>query len=152
MVQKGDVAPDFSLPSDRGEVVSLSDLRGRKVVLYFYPEDDTPGCTIEACAFRDTMPRFESVDAAILGISPDSVASHEAFRDKFALTFPLLADEDHTVCEAYGVWQARSSGGRTSMGVDRSTFLVDEEGRIEEAWRNVRVEGHAEMLAELLGG
>ena len=151
MVEKGDVAPDFSLSSDGGEVVSLSGLRGRKVVLYFYPEDDTPGCTIEACAFRDTMPRFETVDAVILGVSPDSVASHEAFRDKFGLTFPLLADEGHTVCEAYGVWRARSRGEHTSMGVERSTFLVDEEGRIEQVWRKVRVEGHAEMLAELLG-
>jgi peroxiredoxin Q/BCP len=152
MVEKGDIAPEFTLPSDGGEAVTLSRLRGKKVVLYFYPEDDTPGCTIEACAFRDAMPRFDGVDAVILGVSPDSVDSHRAFRDKFALTFPLLADEDRAVCEAYGVWRERSRGGRRSMSVERSTFLIDEEGRIEAVWRNVKAEGHAEMLADLLGG
>lgn len=151
MVEKGDVAPDFSLPSDRDGVISLSGLRGRKVVIFFYPEDDTPGCTIEACAFRDAMPRFEGVDAVILGVSPDSVESHGAFRGKFGLTFPLLADEDYRVCRAYGVCRARSGHGHTSLRVERSTFLLDEEGKVEEVWRKVRVEGHAEMLAELLG-
>jgi peroxiredoxin Q/BCP len=149
MVEKGDVAPDFTLPSDGDEAITLSELRGRKVVLYFYPEDDTPGCTIEACAFRDAMPRFDGVDAVILGVSPDSVESHRAFRDKFALTFPLLADEDLAVCKAYGVGRER---GDRSMGVERSTFLIDEEGRIEAVWRKVKVQGHAEMLAGLLGG
>jgi peroxiredoxin Q/BCP len=152
MVEKGDAGPDFTLPSDRGEAITLSQLRGRKVVLYFYPKDDTPGCTLEACAFRDAMHRFDDVDAVVLGVSPDSVESHRAFRDKFALTFPLLADEDHAVCAAYGVWKERSRGGHTSMGVERSTFLIDEEGRIEAVWRKVKVEGHTEMLVGLLGG
>ena len=151
MVEKGSHAPDFTLPSDEGGSVTLSALRGRKVVLYFYPKDDTPGCTIQACDFRDALPRFDGVDALVLGVSPDSVESHGKFREKFGLTFPLLADEHHTVAEAYGVWKERSLYGRKFMGIERSTFLVDEEGRVAELWRGVKAEGHAEMLAELLG-
>jgi thioredoxin-dependent peroxiredoxin len=150
MIEKGSMAPDFTLASDEGGSVTLSELRGRKVVLYFYPKDDTPGCTIEACAFRDSLPRFEGVDAVVLGVSPDSVQSHAKFRKKFGLTFPLLADENHAVCEAYGVWKERSMYGRKSMGVERSTFLIDEKGRVADVWRKVKAEGHAEMLAELL--
>ena len=150
MVEKGSIAPDFTLASDDGGPVTLSGLKGRKVVLYFYPKDDTPGCTIEACAFRDSLPRFEGVNAVVLGVSADSVESHRAFREKFGLTFPLLADEDHHVCEAYGVWRERPSPGGTRMGIERSTFLIDEEGRVAEVWRQVRADGHAEMLAELL--
>jgi thioredoxin-dependent peroxiredoxin len=150
MIEKGSMAPDFTLVSDEGGSVTLSELRGRKVVLYFYPKDDTPGCTIEACAFRDSLPRFEGVDAVVLGVSPDSVQSHAKFRKKFGLTFPLLADENHAVCEAYGVWKERSMYGRKSMGVERSTFLIDEKGRVADVWRKVKAEGHAEMLAELL--
>jgi peroxiredoxin Q/BCP len=146
-VEKGMLAPDFSLPSDEGENVSLIGLRGKRVVLYFYPRDDTPGCTIQACDFRNAMPRFEGVDAVVLGVSPDSEESHRRFREKFALTFPLLADEDHAVAEAYGAWGETPWG----VGIQRSTFLIDADGVVSEVWRNVNPEGHMEMLAELLG-
>lgn len=151
MVEKGSPAPDFTLPSDDGDEVTLSALRGRKVVLYFYPKDDTPGCTVQACDFRDALPRFDGVDAVVLGVSPDSVESHGKFRAKHGLNFPLLADEDHGVAEAYGVWKEKRNYGRTYMGIERSTFLIDEEGVVREVWRKVRPKGHTEMLAELLG-
>ena len=150
LVAKGDRAPDFTLPSDDGGDVTLSALRGRKVVLYFYPKDDTPGCTTQACDLRDAMPTFQGLDAVVLGVSPDSVASHGKFRDKFGLNYPLLADEDHRVAEAYGVWKEKNMYGRKLMGVERSTFLIDEDGRIEEAWRKVSPKGHAELVAEAL--
>jgi thioredoxin-dependent peroxiredoxin len=151
MVEEGMQAPDFTLPSDEGVDVTLSDLRGKKVVLYFYPKDDTPGCTIQACDFRDAAPSFEGVDAAVLGVSADSVESHERFRAKYDLNFPLLADEEHEVAEAYGVWKEKSMYGRKFMGIERSTFLIDEDGKVERIWRRVKPKGHAEMLAELLG-
>ncbi len=147
MVEKGSHAPDFTLASDQGEQVSLSGLRGRRVLLYFYPRDDTPGCTIQACDFRDAIPRFEGVDAVVLGVSPDSVESHAEFRAKFGLNFPLLADEDHSVAEAYGVWGETKWG----VGIQRSTFLIEQDGTVGEVWRNVTPEGHMVMLAELLG-
>jgi thioredoxin-dependent peroxiredoxin len=150
-VEEGRPAPDFTLPSDRGDDLTLSDLRGRKVVLYFYPKDDTPGCTIQACDFRDAVPRFEGVDAVVLGVSADSAESHRRFREKYALNFPLLADESHAVSEAYGVWKEKSMYGRKFMGIERSTFLIDEEGNVERIWRRVSPKGHAEMLSELLG-
>ena len=149
-VEKGSRAPDFTLASDQGGAVKLSSLRGKKVVLYFYPKDDTPGCTVQACDFRDAQPRFEGLDAVVLGVSPDSVASHGKFREKFGLTFPLLADEDHAVSEAYGVWKEKSMYGRTFMGIERSTFLIGEDGVVIEALRKVNPQGHAEMLQELL--
>jgi len=152
MVEKGSSAPDFTLPTDGGEDVTLSGLRGRKVVLYFYPKDDTSGCTVQACDFRDSLPRFQGIDAVILGVSPDSVDSHRRFREKFGLNFPLLADEEKTVCELYGVWKEKSMYGRNYMGVERSTFLIDENGTVLEAWRDVKAEGHAERVAEALGG
>jgi len=151
LVDVGSRAPDFALASDQGGEVRLSALRGKKVVLYFYPKDDTPGCTIQACDFRDAAPRFEGVDAVVLGVSADSVESHRKFRDKFALNFPLLADERHEVAEAYGVWKKKSMYGRTFMGIERSTFLIDEQGLVAGAWRKVSPQGHADMLAELLG-
>jgi peroxiredoxin Q/BCP len=151
MVQAGSPAPDFTLPSDDGGDVSLSGLRGRKVVLYFYPKDDTPGCTTQACDFRDSLPRFEGVDAVVLGVSADSVESHAKFRAKHGLNFPLLADVDHEVSEAYGVWKEKNLYGRKSMGIERSTFLIDEEGNVERVWRKVKAQGHTEVLAELLG-
>jgi peroxiredoxin Q/BCP len=151
MVEAGSHAPDFTLPSDDGGDVSLAGLRGRKVVLYFYPKDDTPGCTTQACDFRDALPRFEGVDAVVLGVSADSVESHAKFRAKHHLNFPLLADVDHEVSEAYGVWKEKNLYGRKSMGIERSTFLIDEEGNVERVWRKVKAQGHAELLTELLG-
>ena len=152
MIESGTVAPDFTLETDQGESVTLSKLRGKNVILYFYPKDDTPGCTIQACDFRDAMPRFEGVKAVILGVSPDSVKSHAKFRAKFDLNFPLLADEEHLVSEAYGVWKEKKMYGRTYMGIERSTFLIDEEGVISKVWRKVKPKGHTEMLSEFLTG
>lgn len=152
MIKIGTPAPDFSLPSDGGGEVTLSELRGQKVVLYFYPKDDTPGCTIQACDFRDASPAFEKLDAVVLGVSADSVESHRKFRDKYGLTFPLLADEDHRVSEAYGVWKEKSMYGRKFMGIERSTFLIDEDGRVSGVWRKVKPKGHADMLVEVLSG
>ena len=151
MVEKGTYAPDFTLPSDGGPSLRLSSLRGRRVVLYFYPKDDTSGCTAQACELRDALPRFEGVDAVILGVSPDSVASHRKFREKHGLNVPLLADEDHAVAEAYGVWVQKSMYGRTYMGIERTTFLIGEDGRVVEAWRKVKPKGHAELVAAALG-
>ena len=151
MVEKGSLAPDFTLTTDGGEALRLSSLRGRKVVLYFYPKDDTPGCTTQACGLRDALPRFEHVDAMVLGVSPDPVASHRRFRDKHGLNFPLLSDEDHAVAQAYGVWVEKSMYGRRYMGIERSTFVIGEDGRVLEAWRKVKPEGHAELVAATLG-
>ena len=138
--------PDFNLPADGGGKIALKDLKGKKVVLYFYPKDDTPGCTAEACAFRDSLPDFSKVKAAIVGISRDSVESHDKFKKKFDLTFPLVSDEDGKVCEAYGTWVEKSMYGRKYMGIERSTFLIDEKGVIRGIWRKVKVPGHAEEL------
>jgi thioredoxin-dependent peroxiredoxin len=146
VVEEGKTAPDFELHSDSGETVKLSDLRGKPVVLYFYPKDDTSGCTAEACAFRDNLPDFSKVKAAIVGISRDSVASHDKFKTKYKLPFPLASDEDGKVCEAYGTWVEKSMYGRKYMGIDRSTFLIDEKGVIRGIWRKVKVPGHAEEL------
>ena len=152
MIREGDVAPDFSLPSDGGDTIRLSDLRGRRVVLYFYPKDDTSGCTKEACGFRDSLPAFEERDAVVLGVSPDPVSSHRRFRDKFELNFPLLADEDHSVAEAYGAWGTKKMYGREYEGILRSTFVIGPDGRIEKVFRNVKPAEHAvEVLAELGG-
>ncbi len=151
MVEKGSVAPDFTLPSDLGEPVRLSALRGRKVVLYFYPKDDTSGCTAQACEMRDALPRFDGVAAVVLGVSPDPVASHRKFREKYGLNFPLLSDEDHAVAEAYGVWVEKSMYGRKYMGIERSTFLIGEDGTVLQVWRRVKPAGHAEMVAAALG-
>ena len=151
VVEKGSVAPDFTLDSDDGGPVTLSDLRGQRVVLYFYPKDDTPGCTVQACDFRDAMPRFEGIGAVVLGVSADDVASHRAFREKFDLSFPLLADVGGAVSERYGVWGRRIVRGKPLRGIERSTFLVDEEGVVQEVWRGVNPRGHMEMLAEILG-
>lgn len=146
----GSPAPDFTLDSDRGERVTLSALRGRPVVLYFYPKDDTSGCTIESCQFRDLLPRFAASAAFVFGISPDSVASHEKFRDKFELTFPLLADVGHQVADAYGVWQEKSMYGRSYMGVARTTFVIGRDGRIAHVFEKVQPDGHAAEVAEVV--
>ena len=152
MVDAGSPAPDFTLPSDDAGDVTLSDYRGRKVVLYFYPKDDTKGCTTQACDLRDNLPRLDALDAVVLGVSPDPVKSHARFREKHDLNFPLLADEDHEVSEAYGVWVEKSMYGRTYMGIERSTFLIDEEGVVAEAWRKVRPKGHADKVVAALEG
>ena len=144
----GDHAPDFTLPSDGGGTVSLKKLRGKPVILYFYPKDDTPGCTTEACGFRDSLPDFARTGATVIGLSRDDVASHDKFKRKHGLTFPLAADVDGTVCEAYGTWVEKSMYGRKYMGIERATFLIDGKGVIRRIWRKVKVAGHvAEVLA-----
>ncbi|SRR5581483_5578943 len=146
----GDPAPPFSLPADDGRQVSLKDFRGRKVVLYFYPKDDTPGCTAEACGFRDTWEEVVEAGAVVLGVSPDDVPSHARFRKKYGLPFPLLADRDHRVAEAYGAWGEKVLYGRKHQGVLRTTFIIDEAGRIARVFERVQPAGHAsEVLASL---
>jgi peroxiredoxin Q/BCP len=147
-VEVGDKAPDFTLPADGGGRVSLKALKGKTVVLYFYPKDDTSGCTAEACAFRDGLPDFSKVKAEIVGVSRDSVASHDKFKEKFKLPFPLAADVDGKVCQTYGVWVEKSMYGRKYMGIERATFLVDAKGVVRKVWRNVKVAGHAEEVLE----
>ncbi len=148
MVDVDDKAPDFTLPTDGGGEVSLSSLAGRKVVLYFYPKDDTPGCTKEAEGFRDALADFSAVGADVIGISRDSVARHDKFKAKYALPFTLASDEDGAVCEAYGTWVEKKNYGRTYMGIERSTFLIDGAGTVRAVWRKVRVKGHVdEVLA-----
>jgi peroxiredoxin Q/BCP len=146
----GDMAPDFTLDTDAGTPLTLSALRGRVVVLFFYPKDDTSGRTAESCEFRDLLPRFTDVGALVLGISPDPVRSHVKFRDKYGLTYPLLADVDRTVSQAYGVWQQKTMWGRRYMGVVRTTFVIDAEGRIAHAFEKVRPEGHAAEVATVV--
>ena len=146
----GDAAPEFTLPSDRGGDVSLESLRGRPVVLYFYPKDDTSGCTTQACEFRDSWAEVQARGAVVLGVSPDSVASHEKFRDKFSLPFPLLADEDHAVAEAYGVWGEKSMYGRKYQGILRTTFIIDPAGRIAHVFEKVKPRGHAAEVLDAL--
>ena len=148
MIEPGTKAPDFTLPRDGGGEVSLSDLAGRPVVLYFYPRDDTSGCTKEAVAFTELMPEFEAAGAAVLGVSKDSVAKHDKFRDKHDLKVTLLSDDDSDVCERYGVWVEKSMYGKTYMGIERSTFLIDGTGSVREVWRKVKVPGHAEKVLE----
>jgi thioredoxin-dependent peroxiredoxin len=150
VLETGKPAPDFSLRSDSGDTVRLSDLRGRPVVVYFYPKDDTPGCTTQACAIRDSWGEFERAGATVLGISPDSIQSHEKFKSKFTLPFPLLADEDHAVAEAYGAWGEKKNYGRTYMGIIRSGFVIDRDGNLAAAKVNVKADKHREWaLAEL---
>jgi peroxiredoxin Q/BCP len=142
----GDKAPDFTLPTDGGGSISLKDLKGKKVVLYFYPKDDTPGCTKEACGFRDSLPDFYGVDAVVIGVSKDSVAKHDKFKAKYELPFTLVSDEDGSLCEAYGTWVEKSMYGRKYMGIDRATFLIDGQGAIARVWRKVKVTGHVEEV------
>jgi peroxiredoxin Q/BCP len=148
MLNAGDLAPDFTLPTDTGTPLTLSALRGRPVVLYFYPKDDTSGCTKESCEFRDLVPRFDRVNAQILGISPDGVKSHAKFRDKYQLNFPLLADEGHAIADRYGVWQEKSMYGRKYWGNARTTFIIDAKGRIARVFEKVKAAGHAAEVAE----
>jgi peroxiredoxin Q/BCP len=149
-VEEGDIAPDFTLPADDGGQVKLSGLRGKPVVLYFYPKDDTPGCTKEACAFRDRTADLKARGAVVLGVSPDDVASHGKFRDKYGLNFPLLADVGHQVAERYGAWREKNMYGKTSMGVQRSTFVIDADGKVRKVWKKVNVDGHDEQVLAAL--
>jgi thioredoxin-dependent peroxiredoxin len=149
-IEEGQKAPAFTLAADDGTKVKLADLAGKPVVLYFYPADDTPGCTKEACAFRDRKAELTKLGAVVLGVSPDDVASHVKFRDKFKLNFPLLADPDHGLAEKYGAWREKNMYGKKSMGVQRSTFLIDAAGRVAKAWKRVQVDGHDEQVIEAL--
>lgn len=142
----GDMAPDFSLPRNGGGTISLSDFAGKPVVLYFYPKDDTSGCTTEAIDFSGLAGEFEKIGATVIGVSPDSVKSHDKFAAKHNLSVVLAADEEHKALEAYGVWKEKSMYGKTYMGVERSTFLIDKAGKIAEVWRKVKVPGHAEAV------
>jgi thioredoxin-dependent peroxiredoxin len=148
----GDPAPDFTIPDDSGNPVTLSALRGRKVVLYFYPRDDTPGCTTQANSLRDRWPEIVETGAAVFGLSADDEASHARFRAKYSLPFPLLADTDHAVADAYGTWVEKNNYGKKSMGIERSSFLVDEDGRIERIWRRVKPDQHTDLVLEALRG
>ena len=150
MVEEGQPAPDFELTSDTGEVVRLSDLRGRPVVLYFYPRDETPGCTRQACGFRDAYAAFEERGAAILGVSPDDEASHARFRARHDLPFTLLADPDRKVAEAYGVWREKTLYGKKRLGIVRSTFVIGPDGAVVRAMRGVKPDGHAERVLAAL--
>ncbi|WP_299987157.1 peroxiredoxin [uncultured Ruegeria sp.] len=144
----GDFAPDFDLPRDGGGSVSLSSCLGQKVVLYFYPRDDTAGCTIEALAFTAHIDGFSACNCKVLGVSKDTVISHDLFRGKHDLGIPLLSDADSDVCENYGVWQEKTMDGRTFMGIARTTFLIDERGKVSRIWRDIDVEGHVEEVLE----
>jgi thioredoxin-dependent peroxiredoxin len=150
MVEEGQSAPDFELTSDSGERVRLSDLRGSPVVLYFYPKDDTTGCTTEACEFRDEYSRFRQRGAVVLGVSPDDEASHNRFREKYSLPFTLLADPDHRVAEDYGVWVEKTMYGKKRMGIKRSTFVIDADGNVTRAMYGVKPQGHAALVLEAL--
>ena len=150
MVEEGKAAPDFELTSDKGERVKLSDFRGKPVVLYFYPKDDTPGCTTQACGIRDEYGEFQKRDAVVLGVSPDTEESHVKFRDKHQLPFTLLADPEHEVAEKYGVWGERKFAGKTYMGINRSTFVIDAEGNVSKAMRGVKPDTHAEKVLAAL--
>ncbi len=150
MLDVGKKAPDFSLLNQDEKKISLKDFIGQKVVLYFYPKDDTSGCTKEACSFSDDLPKFSKIDAVILGVSPDSVKSHKKFSEKYKLKFDLLADEEKKVVEKYGVWKEKSMYGRKYMGVERTTFIIDENGKIKKIFNKVKVDGHNKEVLEAL--
>lgn len=147
-VNEGDKAPAFSMPTDGGGTISLKDLKGKNVVLYFYPKDSTPGCTKEACGFRDLMPDFSKADAEIIGVSKDSIKRHDNFKAKYDLPFVLASDENDDVCERYGVWVEKSMYGKKFMGIERATFLIDGKGKVRKVWRKVKVPGHVEDVLE----
>lgn len=149
-IVEGQLAPDFALPATDGSTIRLSELRGKKVVLYFYPKDDTPGCTKEACSFRDNLGVLQSMGVVVLGVSPDTVASHQKFAQKHGLTFPLLADEGAQVATLYGVWKEKKQYGRTYMGIERTTFLIDENGIVRRVFPKVKVDGHVEEVIEAI--
>lgn len=146
MLEKGTMAPDFSLPDQNGKNHTLGDYKGKWIVLYFYPKDLTPGCTVEACNFRDDFPNFQNADATIIGISKDSIKRHAKFAEKYQLPFVLLSDESGKVCEKYGVWKKKSLYGKSFMGIERSTYLINPQGKIEKVYHKVKVKEHAEEL------
>lgn len=150
MLEVGKKAPDFTLTDQNGKKISLKDLKGKKVVLYFYPKDNTSGCTKEACNFRDDFPKFKKSETVILGVSPDSVSSHKKFAEKFDLPFSLLADEDKKVVQLYDVWKEKSMYGKKYMGVERTTFIIDENGKIRQIFNKVKVDGHNEEVMKAL--
>jgi thioredoxin-dependent peroxiredoxin len=150
MIEVGQLAPDFTLQDQNGRDVTLSALRGRVVVLYFYPRDNTPGCTKQACAFRDARAEYAKAGAEVIGVSPDTSASHRKFADKFALSFSLAADPEKSVCQSYGVWQEKTLYGKTSMGVVRTTFLIDGNGIVRRVFPKVKVEKHSEAVLEAI--
>ncbi|MCP3739678.1 thioredoxin-dependent thiol peroxidase [Rossellomorea sp. BNER] len=149
-IEVGKKAPEFELQANNGETVKLSDFKGKNVVLYFYPKDMTPGCTTEACDFRDKHDEFKGVNAVILGVSPDPVDKHQKFIDKHGLPFLLLVDEDHKVAEDYDVWKLKKNFGKEYMGIERSTFLIDKKGNLAKEWRKVRVKGHVDDALEYI--
>jgi peroxiredoxin Q/BCP len=149
-IEPGQRAPAFTLTADDGSKVRLSAFLGRPVVLYFYPKDDTPGCTREACAFRDLGATFKKLGAVVLGVSADSIESHGRFRDKFALNFPLLVDSDHKVAEKYGAWREKNMYGKKTMGIQRSTFVIDPTGKVAKVWKAVKVDGHDQQVLAAL--
>ena len=149
-IEPGQRAPAFNLTADDGTKVRLADLKGRPVVLYFYPRDDTPGCTREACAFRDRQAKLKKLRAVVLGVSRDSIESHQRFRDKYRLNFPLLADDDHLVAEKYGAWREKNMYGKKTMGIQRSTFLIGPDGKVAKVWKQVKVDGHDQQVLEAL--
>jgi len=149
-IEEGRKAPDFTLQTHTGEKLKLSSLRGSTVILYFYPKDDTPGCTKEACGFRDQQADLQARNAVVLGVSSDSVESHVRFRDKYDLPFVLLADPEHRIAEKYGAWREKTLYGKKSMGIVRSTFVIDPEGRVAKVFKNVRADGHAEKVAAIV--
>ena len=150
MIAEGQPAPEFTLADQRGGEVSLADYRGKPVVLYFYPKDDTPGCTTEACAFRDARADYAAAGAVVLGVSPDDVKSHAKFAGKFQLEFPLLADVGNGVCKSYGVWKEKSMYGKAYMGVERTTFLIGVDGIVKKVFPKVKVDGHSEAILEAI--
>ncbi len=149
-IEVGTPAPDFTLTADDGRQVTLSAFQGKPVVVYFYPRDDTPGCTKEACAFRDRKDQLQELGATVLGISGDDVTSHQKFRDKYDLNFPLLADTDNTVATAYGAYREKNMYGKVSLGIQRSTFLIDATGQVAKVWKRVSVDGHDEQVLQAL--
>jgi peroxiredoxin Q/BCP len=151
VIEEGKAAPGFALESDTGETVSLESLRGRPVVLYFYPKDDTPGCTTQACGIRDRWDEFERAGAVVLGVSPDDAASHARFREKYELPFPLLVDTGHATAEKYGVWVEKRNYGKTYLGVERSTFVIDADGKVAKVMRRVKPDTHADEVLAALG-
>lgn len=150
MLSVGEKAPDFSLPTGDGKVLSLKDFRGKKVVLYFYPKDDTPGCTREACSFEENLDAVRKKGAVVIGVSADSPDSHQKFSKKYGLSFPLVSDEKKNIVEAYGVWKQKSFMGRKYMGIERTTFVIDKEGKIQNMFEKVRVDGHTDQVLAAL--